>query len=159
MRQVLLMKCGQGTQGNTSIHILHVPENAHTQNSEATTTWYATGPLMCILSTVPPILSACASMRSTSAMIMASLPARVLGVNRLRGAAICHSGKDSTPSVRSIFSSTSDCHGVHYKERRLYKETIRYTHIVGRITPVQIQWLFQRDWRVCDEARNAKVVL
>ena len=71
---------------------------------------------MCILSTIPPDLSACAFMRSTSAMIIASFPARVLGVNRLRGAAICHSGKASTPSVRRIFSSTSDCHEIDYEK-------------------------------------------
>lgn len=74
----------------------------------ATMTWYGTGPLMCMLSTVPPVSSACAFMRSTSSMIIASLPARVRGVNLLRGPTIFQSGSESAPSVWRILSSTRD---------------------------------------------------
>lgn len=87
---------------------MHTPFQNTLLPQVATTTWYGTGPLMWMLSTVPPVLSACAFMRSTSSMIVASFPARVHGTNRLRGAAIFQSGRLSTPSSRKIFSSTSD---------------------------------------------------
>ena len=97
---------------NSSDKYIHPTRFDHSHRSPhplATTTWYGTGPLMCMLSTTPPVFSACAFMRSTSSMIVASFPARDRGVNLARGPTIFQSGRDSTPSVRRIFSSTRDC--------------------------------------------------
>lgn len=126
----------------------------------ATTTWYGTGPLMCMLSTVPPVLSACAFMRSTSSMIVASFPARVHGTNRLRGAAIFQSGRRSASSSRKTLSSTSDyTYPVRVSAKVGCAECARRTHVFLWVRAIEVKWLLQRDGRVRDEARNAQVVL
>ena len=74
-----------------------------------TTSRYGTGPLTCMLSTGFPILRAWTFSLSTSSIIIASLAARVLGVNLLRSDVGFQSDREDTPSVTRIFCSTKLC--------------------------------------------------
>lgn len=115
---------------------------------------------MWMLSTAPPVLSACAFMRLTSSMIVASFPARVHGTNRLRGAVIFQSGRRSAPSSRKTLSSTSDyTYPERVSARARCAGCARRAHVFLWVGAIQVEWLLESNGRVCDEAWNAQVVL
>lgn len=125
---------------------------------------YGIAPLRCMLSIVyePFDAFSYARMRSISALIMASFPARVRGAKRLRGrvgfqAAISSSVRPFSLRARRVTSSMRLCAFRSVRTWRCHSSMI--SHVIFWVLPRELLRTFGSDRGIGDESRNTTVVL